>query len=36
MDLITLKKTLEEGFNKGYELSKKITGKDLKTTNTNI
>jgi len=27
----TLKETLEEGFNKGYELSKKITGKDLKT-----
>jgi heterotetrameric sarcosine oxidase alpha subunit len=26
----TLKKTLEEGFKKGYELSKKITGKDLK------
>ena len=28
----SLKKTLEEGFNKGFELSKKITGKDLKTT----
>ncbi len=26
----SLKKSLEEGFNKGYELSKKITGKDLK------
>ncbi len=26
----TLKNTLEEGFKKGYELSKKITGKDLK------
>ena len=25
----TLKKTLEEGFMKGYDLSKKITGKDL-------
>ncbi len=28
--LYTLKKTLEEGFNKGFDLSKKITGKDLK------
>jgi len=28
----TLKKTLEEGFNKGFEVSKKITGTDLKTT----
>ena len=27
----SLKKTLEEGFNKGFDLSKKITGKDLKT-----
>jgi len=27
----TLKKSLEEGFNKGFDLSKKITGKDLKT-----
>jgi len=27
----TLKKSLEEGFAKGYELSKKISGKDLKT-----
>ena len=26
----TLKKSLEDGFNKGYELSKKITGKDAK------
>jgi len=26
----TLKNTLEEGFNKGHDLSKKITGKDLK------
>ena len=26
----TLENTLEEGFRKGYELSKKITGKDLK------
>jgi len=26
----TLKKVLEEGFNKGFNLSKKITGKDLK------
>jgi heterotetrameric sarcosine oxidase alpha subunit len=26
----TLKKNLEEGFNKGYELSKKVTGKELK------
>ena len=26
----TLKKTLEEGFTKGYELAKKITGKDAK------
>ena len=26
----TLKKTLAEGFSKGYDLSKKITGKDLK------
>ncbi len=26
----TLKKTLEEGFNKGFDLSKKITGKDIK------
>ena len=26
----TLKKTLEEGFNKGFDLSKKITGRDLK------
>ena len=26
----TLKNTLEEGFIKGYDLSKKITGKDLK------
>ncbi len=29
--LFTLKGTLEEGFNKGYELSKKINGKELKT-----
>ena len=29
--LFTLKETLEEGFTKGYDLSKKITGKDLKT-----
>ena len=36
MDSFTLKNTLEEGFNKGYDLSKKITGKDLKTFNTNI
>jgi sarcosine oxidase, subunit alpha len=28
----SLKKILEEGFNKGFELSQKITGKDLKTT----
>ena len=28
----TLKKSLEDGFNKGYELSNKITGKNLKTT----
>jgi heterotetrameric sarcosine oxidase alpha subunit len=28
--LFTLQNTLEEGFNKGYDLSKKITGKDLK------
>ena len=28
----TLKNTLEQGFNKGYDLSKKITGKDLKST----
>jgi len=28
--LFTLNQTLNEGFNKGYELSKKITGKDLK------
>jgi len=28
--LFTLKKTLEDGFNKGYEISKKINGKDLK------
>jgi len=27
----TLKKTLEEGFDKGFNLSKKITGKNLKT-----
>jgi sarcosine oxidase, subunit alpha len=26
----TLKKTLEEAFNKGFDLSKKITGKDIK------
>ena len=28
--LITLKDTLEEGFNKGYDLSKKINGKNFK------
>jgi len=28
----TLKKSLEDGFNKGYELSKKITGKNVKST----
>lgn len=28
----TLKKSLEEGFNKGHELSKKITGKNIKST----
>ena len=28
----TLKKSLEEGFNKGYEMSNKITNKNLKTT----
>jgi len=28
--VFTLKKSLEEGFNKGYELSKKITSKDIK------
>jgi len=28
----TLKKTLEDGFNKGYEVSNKITGKNLKST----
>jgi len=27
----SLKRTLEEGFNKGYDLSKKITGKNIKT-----
>ena len=31
----TLKNTLEEGFSKGYNLSKKITGKDLKTSTPN-
>ena len=28
----TLKKSLDEGFNKGYELSNKITGKNVKST----
>jgi len=28
----TLKKTLEDGFNKGYEVSNKVTGKNLKST----